>query len=456
MSKRPDFWSSRLGFVLATIGAAVGLGSIWKFPYEVGANGGGAFVLFYFLGLAMIVFPLMLVEFAVGRRGRSHAAAAIANVAKQSGSSRAWAIIGIGGIITAFLILSFYSVIGGWAIAYTVGFATQGIGGLDAQGAQARFDDLMASPARMAVYHLLFLVAVSFIVARGIAQGIEKACMILMPVLVLLIIALGVFSMTFGDASATLTFLFYPDIQHLTLNSALDALGLGFFSIGVGLGLMITYAAYTGSEIDLRNVAVMTILGDTAISLAAGFAIFPIVFAEGLNPASGPGLMFVTLPLAFAKIPGGTFAALGFFILLIAAAIASAIAMLEMAVAALTQRGWSRPRAAFGTAAACWICGLATVFSFNAWAGWYPLSTIPLFAEATVFVLLDHLTSNFLLPLGGFALALFAGYALPLKLLVDELGMTQRSATVLQMLLRLFVPLAIALVTIAPLLIARP
>lgn len=455
MSKHPNFWSSRTGFVLATIGAAVGLGSIWKFPYEVGANGGGAFVLFYFLGLVLIVFPLMLVEFAIGRRGRSHAAAAIANVAQESGSSRAWALIGVMGIVTAFLILSFYSVIGGWAIAYTVETATEGMGGLDAQRAQARFDNLMASPAKMATCHLIFLVAVSFIVARGIAQGIEKACMILMPILVLLITALGVFSMTFGDNSATLTFLFYPNTQHLTFNSALNALGLGFFSIGVGLGLMITYAAYTGSDIHLRNVAIMTILGDTAISLAAGFAIFPIVFAEGLNPASGPGLMFVVLPLAFAKIPGGTIAALGFFILLIAAAIASAIAMLEMAVAALTQRGWSRQGAAIGSAAGCWICGLATVLSFNAWAGWYPLSAVPMFAEVTVYGLLDHLTSNLLLPLGGFALALFAGFGLPRKLLIDELGLTQRSASILQALLRLFVPLTIALVTIAPLLVSR-
>ena len=456
MSKRPEFWSSRTGFVLATIGAAVGLGSIWKFPYEVGANGGGAFVLFYFLGLVLIVFPLMLVELAVGRRGRSSAAAAIANVAQEVGSSRAWAAIGIAGIVTAFLILSFYSVIGGWAIAYAVGTATQGMEGLDALGAQVRFDNLMGSPARMAAYHLIFLIAVALIVARGVTQGIEKACMVLMPILVLLIAALGVFSMTFGDASATLTFLFYPDTQYLTLNSALDALGLGFFSIGVGLGLMITYAAYAGAEINLCKVAVMTILGDTAISLAAGFAIFPIVFAEGLDPASGPGLMFVTLPIAFAKIPGGNIAALGFFILLIAAAIASAIAMLEMAVAALTQRGWSRPWAAISTAAACWLCGLATVFSFNAWAGWYPLSAIPVFAEATVFNLLDHLTSNLLLPLGGIALALFAGYSLPQQLLVDELGLTPRTASVLQALLRLLVPLAIALMTVAPLLVTQP
>jgi NSS family neurotransmitter:Na+ symporter len=311
MSRRPDFWSSPTGFILATIGAAVGLGSIWKFPYEVGANGGGAFILFYFLGLALIVFPLMLVEFAIGRRGRADAADAIANVAQNVGSSRAWALIGLMGIVTAFLILSFYSVIGGWAIAYAVETVTQGLAGLDAPGAQARFDRLMSSPARMTAYHLVYMASVAFIVARGIARGIEEACKVLMPILILLIVGLGVFSLMFGDVTATLTFLFRLDPQHLTLRAALDALGLGFFSIGVGLGLMITYAAYAGAEIDLRKVAIVTMLGDTAVSLAAGLAIFPIVFSEGLDPASGPGLMFVTLPLAFARIPGGDIAALG-------------------------------------------------------------------------------------------------------------------------------------------------
>ena len=187
---------------------------------------------------------------------------------------------------------------------------------------------------------------------------------------------------------------------------------------------MVTYAAYAGADVDLRKVAIVTILGDTAVSLAAGFAIFPIVFAEGLDPASGPGLMFVTLPLAFARIPGGVVAAFGFFLLLIVAAIASGISMLEMPVAALSRRGWSRARATVATAAACWLCGLATVLSFNAWAAGIRCRQYRLFANATVFDLLDHLTSNIMLPFGGFALALFAGWILPARLLAEEIGLS--------------------------------
>ena len=276
-----------------------------------------------------------------------------------------------------------------------------------------------------------------------------------MPILIALIIGLSLFSIVQGDVGTTLRFLFRLDPAHLTLSAALDALGLGFFSIGVGLSLMVTYAAYARDDVDLRKVAIITILGDTAVSIAAGFAIFPIVFAEGLDPASGPGLMFVTLPLAFARIPGGLVAAIGFFMLLIVAAIASGISMLEMPVAALSRRGWSRPRATFATAAACWLCGLATVLSFNVWATWYPLSTAPVFANATVFSLLDHLTSNIMLPLGGFALALFAGWMLPARLLAKEIGLTSSTVRVLQFLLRYLVPACIAIVTLFPLFAAK-
>jgi NSS family neurotransmitter:Na+ symporter len=296
------------------------------------------------------------------------------------------------------------------------------------------------------------MAAITFIVARGISHGIDKACKLFMPILIGLMIGLGLFSMTQGDIAATLRFLFRLDPTHLSLRVALDALGLGFFSIGVGLSLMITYAAYAGADVDLRKVAIIAILGDTTVSIAAGLAIFPIVFAEGLDPASGPGLMFVTLPLAFARIPGGDYAAIGFFLLLIVAALASGIAMLEMPVAVLIRRGWSRSRATAASATACWLCGLATVLSFNHWATWYPLAAIPIFAKATVFDLLDHLTSNMMLPLGGFILALFAGWTLPAALVAKEIGVGLRMAQLLQFLLRYIVPMCIAIPALFPLL----
>ncbi len=451
MAQQHDFWSGRTGFILATVGAALGLGSIWKFPYEVGVNGGGAFVLFYLIGMLFIVFPLMLVEFAIGRRGRADATYAIAAVAASAGASRYWALCGLLGVSGAFIILSFYSVIGGWAISYAVDTALSGLGDTSARSAQARFDALLASPLAMAIYHLIFMALVTFIVARGISRGIEEACKILMPILTGLIIVLSLFSMTQGNIGATLRFLFQLDPAYLTLQVALDALGLGFFSIGVGLCLMITYAAYAGAEINLREVAIITILSDTAVSIAAGFAIFPIVFAEGLDPAGGPGLMFITMPLAFAHVPGGAFAAVGFFLLLIVAALASGISMLEMPVALLKRRGWSRPRAAIACAAACWLCGLTTVLSFNHWANWYPLANIPIFSKATVFDLLDHLTSNLMLPLGGFLLSLLGGWALPEQLLADEIGLDARAVQLLQLMLRYIVPVCIAVLALLPL-----
>jgi NSS family neurotransmitter:Na+ symporter len=288
-------WSGRAGFVLATIASAVGLGSIWKFPYEVGENGGAAFVLFYVLGLALAV-------------------------------------------VTGVLVLSFYSVIGGWTLAYAFDPALP-------------YDTLLAGPGRMAAWPALFLALAALVVARGVGGGIEVASKVLMPLLVLLMLALTAYGVVAGDVGATLRYLFRLDLSGFSALGALEALGLGFFSIGVGFGLMITYAAYAGARIDLRQVALWSVGADTAISLAAGFAVFPLVFANGLDPASGPGLVFVTLPLAFARMPFGDVAAVAFFALLFVAALASAISLLELAVALagelrLTPRGTARTLAA--------------------------------------------------------------------------------------------------------------
>jgi NSS family neurotransmitter:Na+ symporter len=423
-----EAWSGRAGFILAAIGSAVGLGSIWKFPYEVGANGGAAFVVFYLAGLLVAVVPLMFAEFAIGRRGRGDAAASIAALAAAYGARPGWRWAGALGVLTGLLVLSFYSVIGGWTLAYAIDPARS-------------YQGLLASPARMIAYHALFLAATVAIVARGVGRGIEATAKVLMPLLVLLMIALASYSAFYGDLAATVRFLFKLDASAFTARAALDALGLGFFSIGVGFGLMITYAAYAGKDIDLRQAAVWSIAADTAISLLAGFAVFPVVFANALDPASGPGLVFVTLPLAFARMPFGALAAAAFFVLLFVAALASAVSMLELAVAPVTRTfGCSRARASLGVAAACFAAGLATVFSFNLWSHWKP----------TAFEALDHLTSNVLLPISGFAMALFAGWALPKTVLAEELRMTRRGAALLRGLLRWLTPALIATTALAP------
>jgi NSS family neurotransmitter:Na+ symporter len=454
MTQARDRWSGRVGFILATIGSAVGIGSIWKFPYEVGSNGGTAFVLFYVAGLVVIVVPLMLAEFAIGRRGRGDAAASIATVAATYGAERRWALAGLLGILTAFLVLSFYSVIGGWTIAYAVETALRGLAGSEPAAVQARYDALLASPVRMAAYHAVFMAVTAFIVSRGVGDGIEAAAKLLMPMLAALMIGLAIYAAVEGDFASTLRFLFRLDPEHLTARVALDALGLGFFSIGVGFGLMITYAAYADADIDLTEVAVVSVLADTAISFLAGFAVFPIVFAHGLDPAAGPGLVFVTLPLAFAQLPFGAIAAAALFSLMFVAALASAISMLELSAALLMRRfGWSRLRSSIVAAGACFVTGLVSVLSFNLWADWTPLAALPGFDRATIFDLLDHLTSNMLLPLGGFLVASFAGWIIPAPLLTEELGLSRTATALLHAILRYVVPLSIAVVGLAPLLV---
>ena len=434
------------------MGSAIGLGSIWKFPYEVGTNGGGGFVLFYLLGLALIVFPLLLVEFAVGRRGRSHAIASIAAVAAASGASRVWAAVWLVGVIASVIILSFYSVIGGWALAYVVDAVRDGLPG-QAPAVQARFDALLASPLRMTVYHTLFMAATAAVVARGIAGGIERASLYLMPALIALVVVLAIYSSLNGAAAAALRFLFAFDLAALSPRAALEALGLGFFSIGVGLAVMLTYAAYAGPEFELRTVATVTLLSDTAISLVAGMAVFPVVFAERLDPSSGPGLMFVTLPVAFARMPLGAAAAVAFFVLLSVAALASAMSLLEMPVA-LAHRwlGWSRRGAALVSAVVCWGLGLASVLSFNLWAGYRPLAWLPGLDALSVFDSFDHVASNVLLPLGGLGLALFGGWVVPARVLAAELGLSRPAGRVTVLLLRYVVPLGIIAASVLPIL----
>lgn len=439
-----EAWSGRVGFILATIGSAVGLGSIWKFPYEVGANGGSAFLLFYLLGLVLVVVPLMLAEMAIGRRGRGDPAASIAAVSSAHGVSRRWAMFGVLGVFSSFLILSFYAVIGGWTLRYALHTVWAGLPEASPQAVRAEYESFLRSPLQMLGYHAAFMAATAWIVARGVAGGIERAVKVLMPALAMLMLLLAIYGVVEGDLSATLRFLLRLDASHLTARTALEALGLGFFSIGVGLGLMITYAAYGSPAIDLKEATIVSVCADTAISLLAGLAVFPIVFAHGLDPAGGPGLVFVTLPLAFAGMPAGWWAALAFYLLLFVAALASAISLLEPIVALLIRRQrWSRRRAVLIGASSCYLGGIATVLSFSAWADWFPLAGMPPLERATVFDLLDQLTSNVLLPVGGLAIAVFAGWALPPRLLAEELRLGPSAATALSVALRYVVPLGI-------------
>lgn len=433
-------WTGSRGFLLATIGSAVGIGSIWKFPYVVGANGGGAFVLVYLAGLALVVVPLMLTEFAVGRKGRSDAVTSIRAIVAEEGHSGAWGLLGVLGAVTAFLVLSFYSVIGGWTLAYAFDTVRNGLP-TTAVGVQAQYDELLASPLRMGGLHATFLGLVALVVVRGVQRGIENSMKILMPVLAVLLVVLAGYSLSTGDAGEAARFLFVPDFADMSGRAVLDALGLGFFSIGVGLGILATYAAYSPIQVDLKVVAVASVAADTAISLLAGLAIFPIVFANGVDAASGPGLAFVSLPLAFAAMPGGRVAAVVFFVMLAIAALGSAISMLEAVVAVLDHRfGWRRSKGVAVAATACFVVGLGTVLSFNRWAEFHPLGAIGRYADATVFDLLDDVTSQVLLPMGGLGFAVLVGWVLPSRFLAAEIGLGGRALTGLLRVIRIVAP----------------
>ena len=296
----PQVWSSRLGFILATIGSAVGLGSIWKFPYEAGENGGGAFLLFYLIGLLVVVAPLLFAEFVIGRRARGDAVSSLSGMAVEAGRSPRWSVIGLIAVATGFLILSYYAVFGGLTAAYFVRAVSGALAGVeDRDHSRAVFDALASSPFAIGGYQAFFMAATVGIVARGISSGIELACKVLIPVLVGLMVALAIYAATTGDLGSALEFLFVPRMEAVSARTALEALGLGFFSIGVGLGIMVTYAAHASDEFSLTAPAVAMLLGDTAISLLAGLAIFPLVFAYHLDPAGGTNLMFLTLPIAF-------------------------------------------------------------------------------------------------------------------------------------------------------------
>lgn len=404
-------WSTRASFLLATIGAAVGLGNFWKFPYLAGENGGGAFVLIYVLSILVIIVPLVIAEIMIGRMGRSSAIGSTLHVARAQGRSPVWSVIGWIGTIGAFLILTYYSVIGGWVASYVVEAARGAFVGATADGVDASFGALLADPARLILFHGLFMVLSVLIVVPGLNKGIEPAINLLMPVLFVMLVGLAIYAGIEGDFAEGSRFLFTPDFSKITPDVMLAAIGQGFFSVGVALAVLITYGAYLSEDVSIPRSALIIAFSDTAVALTAAMLIFPIVFAHGLNPGQGPTLIFVTLPLAFGDMAGGQIIACAFFILLFVAAITSSIALLEILVSTGEAHfGWARRYTGLGAGLAAFVLGFGTVFSFNIWADFHPLGFLSGFETSTVFDVLDYLTSNIMLPVTGLLIALFVGW----------------------------------------------
>jgi NSS family neurotransmitter:Na+ symporter len=396
-------WSSRFAFILAATGSAVGLGNIWKFPYITGENGGGAFVIVYLLCIAAIGIPIMMAETMMGRRGRQSPINTLQTLTEEAGADSKWHYLGWLGVVAGFLILSYYSVIAGWSMAYVAKAFIGSFSGESAATINGIFTDLQASPIEQSFWHSIFMVATMAIVARGVKGGLEKAVSVLMPSLFFILMLLVAYAMTTGAYTQGLEFLFKPDFSEMTVNSLLTAMGHAFFTLSLGMGAIMVYGSYLPKDISIAKTSMMIAGADTMVALLAGIAIFPIVFANGLDVGSGPGLIFQTLPIAFGSMTGGWLFGLLFFILLVFAALSSAISLIEPAVAWCVERyDIERKNACIGLGVITWLLGMGTVLSFNEW------SNVTLFG-ANFFEVLDYLTANIMLPLGGFFIAIFAG-----------------------------------------------
>jgi NSS family neurotransmitter:Na+ symporter len=414
-------WSSGTTFILAAIGAAVGLGNIWKFPYVVGVSGGGAFVLVYVLCVVLIAIPILIGELLIGRLGSKSPPVAMASVAERSGRSRSWAIVGWMGMITGYLIATFYSVIAGWTLAY-IFKAAAGFGGASPGEVATQFDLLLDSPATLTAWHTVFLCATLFIVARGLQGGIEKAVKFLMPSLFVMLLVMIGYATVEGDLGAGLSFLFSTDFSKIDGPVILSAIGQAFFSIGVAMGLMMAYGSYVPKTVSLTRASIIIAVADTLVAILAGLMIFPIVFANGLDPASGPGLIFRTLPTAFAGMPGGAIFGAVFFVLLAFAAVTSSISIIEPIVAYGRDKwGMSRVKGCTVFGILAWLIGMLSVFSFNVWSDVAPLGAFKVFEGKSFFDLIDYFTANLLMPLGGILIALFVGWRVKQEHIEEEL-----------------------------------
>jgi NSS family neurotransmitter:Na+ symporter len=444
-------WSSHLAFLAAAIGSAVGISNVWKFTYVAGENGGGAFVLVYVGAVAFVALPALIAEFMIGRRGGASVVKSMENLAARDGISPAWRYYGQMAALGAFIALSFYAVVAGWTVDYFFQAARGGFSGINAEGSAAALEALMSNPGRMVVSQLIFLGLTAVTVAAGVRKGLERVLRLLTPALFVILFILLIYAIFAGDFAAGARFLFMPDFSRLNAHTVLMAVGQAFFSLGIGLGVLLTIGAYMDRKSSIVRASIVVAAADAGVALLAGLAIFPIVFAHGLSPAEGPGLIFATLPVAFGQMPGGALLGPLFFILMAVAALTSAITILETVVATIEDySGASRHKIVAWVTLLLFVAGLGTVFSFSTLADFHPLGFIPAFENRNIFQSLDYLVSNFMMPAGGVLIAMLAGWGLSRQATRDELGVRD---TVLfrlwRLLVRILVPAAISWVFVA-------
>ncbi len=435
-----DSFGSRFGALVAMAGSAVGLGNLWRFPYLVGENGGAAFIIVYIILSFCICLPIFMSEFVIGRRSQKNAYSAFNDLSDGS----PWRFVGLFSVMIPLVVVSYYSVIGGWSVEYLLKAFTFSFSGEGSQEAMnTMFTDFVSNPWMPLICHTIFLLATVVIVAFGIKGGIEKFSKVMMPLLFVIVITIAVYAVTLPGAGAGLDYLFRPDFSKITPQACASALGQAFFSLSIGMGCIVTYGSYVSKKENIMTQSVYTAVFDLAFALCAGIAIMPAVFAFGLNPQSGPGLVFETLPFVFSQMPAGGIIAVLFFIALFVAAITSSISMVEVGVAYLIEdKGFSRKMSCLILFAATWVVGSICSLSFG------PLSDIKIF-DRTIFDFFDNLSSNILMTLGSLFTVLFVGWRLKKTDIYDELtngGTLSGNAKifgVLWFLIRYICPIAI-------------
>lgn len=439
MENNRGSWSSRFGFLMAAVGSAVGLGNLWKFPYLAGENGGGAFVLVY-IGLVILLgFTLMLAEMTIGRHANSDAFGSYDKIKKG------WGFVGGIGILAGFLILSYYSVVGGWVMKYIVSSFT-GVGA-DKAG---YFTNFIASPVEPLIYHLIFMGLTAIIVIRGISGGIEKASKFLMPALFILLMVTVIRSVTLDGAMEGIKYFIKPNFSEITLKVVIAALGQVFFSLSLGMGIMVTYGSYLRKDEDMEKDAFIIPSLDSLVAILAGFAILPAVFALGFEPGQGPGLLFITLPAVFENMPVGALFSALFFILVFFAALSSSISLMEVTVAfGIDKMKWSRKTSVIIFTTLMFIIGIGASLSMGAWSDFL----IPWIDGNSygIFDFLDVLTSYYLLPIGGLLGALFIGFIWGVPNAVKEIKIGSKFVTekLWSLLIKFVVPILVFLILLS-------
>ena len=439
-------FGSKIGAILAAAGSAVGLGNIWRFPYETGSHGGAAFILVYLACVFLLGLPIMIAEFTVGRHAKASCGRAFGLLAPGT----LWKWIGPLGVLSGLLILGYYSVVAGWTLEYVLVSLTNGFAGQTPDDFVATFQAFSQHPFRPLVWMLVFLLLTHYIVIKGVKDGIEKSSKLMMPILFILILVLAGCSLSLPNAQAGLEFLLKPDFSKVDAGVFLGAMGQAFFSLSLGMGCLATYASYFSSETHLGKTALSVGVIDTLVAILAGLIIFPAAFSVGIQPDAGPSLIFITLPNVFQQAFGAVpflsvIFSLMFYVLLALAALTSTISMHEVVTSYLNERfGWSRSRAAVCVTLFCVVTGVLSSLSLGVWK--------TTFFGLSFFDLLDFVTAKLMLPLGGFLISLFVGWYLKRSLTYDELSnyglLKVPYFPVYLFILRYLAPVAISLIFI--------